>query len=331
MTSPQAFASPKIIYLDQNKWIDVARAVKDPDGYPEHYAVLEKLVEGSKAGRLIVPLTQTNIYETHKISDAGRRHDLAFTQATLSQGRVFRGRHKRLEVEATDVMRRAYGLDPLPRAPNWFLSKVFFEATVEREDDRLGGIVSSRVFEAIQRNPPHFLYNYLMNTPEAVRVAAVKRFSEDSEKLRQRVEARRTRDANESLSMRRRIYSANLMVDDLKLISGFISRAGLPTTNKNEVLRKCARKLIAESPSYLIERELTLKLEAQSREIEENDFRDMQASCAVIAYADIVIAENHFSNLAQQASLDRTFKTRVITRLAGLPAALESSTVEVNS
>jgi hypothetical protein len=135
LTGTQALANAKIVYLDQNKWIDLARAVKDPDGYSEHYLVLEKLVEGAKAGRLIVPLTQTNIYETRKISDPKRRHDLVFTQATLSQGRVFRGRHKRLEVETIDVMRRAYGLGPLPRAPDWFLSKIFFEATVEWKDN----------------------------------------------------------------------------------------------------------------------------------------------------------------------------------------------------
>jgi hypothetical protein len=318
LTGPQAVASPKIVYLDQNKWIDLARAVKDPDGYPEHYSVLEKLVEGAKAGRLIVPLTRTNIYETHKISDPGRRHDLAFTQVTLSQGRVFRGRHKRLEVEATDVMRRAYGLEPWPRAPHWFLSNVFFEATVEWENKRLGGKVSPRVFEAMQQDPPRSLYDYLMNTPESVRVAAVKKFSEDSEKLRQRVEARRARDAGESLSMRRRIYSANLMVDDLELISGFISKAGLSTTNENEVLRKCARKLIAESPSYLIEREITLKLESQSRGIAENDFRDMQTFCAVVAYADVIIAENMFCSLARQAGLDKKFGTQIITNILEL-------------
>jgi hypothetical protein len=110
LAGPQVTAKPKIVYLDQNKWIDLARAVKDPDGHPVHYSVLEKLAETAKAGRLIIPLTQTNIYETHKISDPGRRHDLAFTQVILSQGRVFRGRHKRLEVEATDVMRSTYGL-----------------------------------------------------------------------------------------------------------------------------------------------------------------------------------------------------------------------------
>jgi len=45
-------------------------------------------------GRIIVPLTQTNIYETHKINDPQRRHDLAYVQVTLSQGRAFRGRHR---------------------------------------------------------------------------------------------------------------------------------------------------------------------------------------------------------------------------------------------
>jgi hypothetical protein len=55
----------------------------------------------------------------------------------------------------------------------------------------------------------------------------------------------------------------------------------------------------------------------------------MQAFCAVIAYADIVVAENQFSNLAQQAGLDKIFKTRVTTRLAAFPAEFESSTAQV--
>ena len=322
LTEPTANATPKIVYLDQNKWIDLARAVKAPDDFPEHHAVLEKLVEGSKAGELLVPLTQSNIYETHKISDRARRHDLAFAQATLSQGRVFRGRSKRLEIEATDVMRRAFGLEPLARKPHWFLSNVFFEATIEWEVDGLGGKVSPRVFEAIQRDPPRFLYDYLMNTPEDVRQAAVRKFSEGSEKLRQRVEARRARDANEPLSMRRRIYSATLMVDDLDFLNGLIAKAGLPTTNGREIFQKCARKLITDSPSYFIERELTLKLEALSRQIEENDFRDMQSFGAVVAYADIVVAENMFSNLARQSQLDKKFGTEIITALGGLTSYL---------
>jgi hypothetical protein len=48
------------------------------------------LVEESNAGRLLVPLTATNLYETHKIDIQERREHLAWVQATLSQGMVFR-------------------------------------------------------------------------------------------------------------------------------------------------------------------------------------------------------------------------------------------------
>jgi hypothetical protein len=155
----------QIVYLDQNKWIDLSRAVKYPADYPELRTVLEVLIEEAKAGRLVVPLTQTNIYETHKINDPQRRYDLAHVQVTLSQGRIFRGRHKRLETEVTDVLRGAYGLEPAEHAPQWFLSNIFFEATLEWKDPRLVPI-SERVMEAIKKEPPRYLFEYLMLTPE---------------------------------------------------------------------------------------------------------------------------------------------------------------------
>ena len=65
-------------------------------------------------------------------------------------------------------------------------------------------------------------------------------------------------------------------------------------------MRKNAHKVINDSPTYYIEREIALRLEAQqNRPIEKNDFRDMQTFCAVVAYADVVVAENQFANLAQ--------------------------------
>lgn len=39
LTGPQALTNAKIVYLDQNKWIDLARAVKYPDEKPEMRAV----------------------------------------------------------------------------------------------------------------------------------------------------------------------------------------------------------------------------------------------------------------------------------------------------
>ena len=77
------------------------------------------------------------------------------------------------------------------------------------------------------------------------------------------------------------------------------------------------------SQRFFIERKIALRLEAQSPPIEENDLRDMQTFCAVVAYADIVVAKNLFSNLAIQAGLQKKFETIVTTDLLTLPEQLK--------
>jgi hypothetical protein len=315
-----------IAYLDQNKWIDLARAVNRPAEYPESRKVLETLVERAKAKQVVLPLTQTNIYETHKINDPARRQNLAHVQATLSQGLVFRGRHKRLEMEVTDVLRRAYGLPLTPRDPHWFLSNIFFEATLEWNDPRLGGAVSGQVRDSIRRDPARALFDYLTATPEEVRRLAVSKFSEGADKLRANVETRRQRDANETMDMRRRIQGALLVTSELDLIRSFIAKAEIPGQTESEILRDQCQRIVTDSPTYNIEREIVVRLEAQqNRAIQENDFRDMQTFSAVVAYADIVIAENQFSSLAKQAGFHKSYRTIISPDLLALPSLLETS------
>ncbi|MGH6753313.1 MAG: hypothetical protein ACREDP_14205, partial [Bradyrhizobium sp.] len=164
----------------------------------------------------------------------------------------------------------------------------------------------------------------LTELPEDIRTMAVSKFSEGSEKLRQAIEEKRLRDASEPLSMRRKLASARLMINELDLVLSFMRMAGLPDLDENAVFQKFARSIITECPTFFIEREIGLRVEAQDRPIEENDFRDMQTFCAVVAYADIIVAENMFSNLAVQAGLPKKYGTRVLTKLTDLPDALRS-------
>lgn len=311
----------KILYLDQNKWIELAQGQKSATDFPAQREVLALLVDEANAGRLVIPLTATNLYETQKINIQERREHLAWVQSTLSQGTVFRGRHKRLEIEIVDHLRAGSGLEPLPRDPHWFLSNVFFECTAEIGDTRIPQ-ASERVLEIIRSNPPRFMFEYLIGLPEDIRIASVSKFSEGSEKLRQAIEERRLRDASENVSMRRKLSSARLMINELDLVLSFIRMAELPEPDENAVLQKFARSIVNECPTYFIEREIGLRIEAQDRSIEENDFRDMQTFCAVIAYADIIVAENMFSNLAMQARLHKKYCTRITTKLADIPEAI---------
>lgn len=314
---------PRVVYLDQNKWIELARALKHPSDYPPQYRLLAAITREIEAGRLVLPLTAANIYETHKINDPQRRHELAILQATASQGLVFRGRHRRLETELNDLWCALYERSPIAREPLWFLSEVFFEAYADWNDPRLTALPLTEAGVNVVRNDPaRWLYEFLMVTPEDVRVAAIRKFSDGSEGLRQRIEERRRQHAGESLAMRRRIQSALLMINEYELILTFARRAGFAWKSIGDMGEANARRVIEDVPTYYVEREIALRLEAQARAVEENDFRDMQSFCAIIPYANEVVGEKQFVNLARQAKLDRKFGTILRTDILALAEGL---------
>jgi hypothetical protein len=308
----------RIVYLDQNKWIELARAAKFPAERREMHDLVQEVADAVADDRLMLPLAATNIYETHKINDRQRRSELASFQARFSRGIVFRGRYKRLEVEISALLRRIYNLPDAPEEPNWFLSTVFFEAFLESNDERLIAPISDRLLNFLRACPDLCLYDYLMECPEDVRVAAVRRFSAGSEKLRLRVENRRAQHSNESESMRRKLYSAVLMLDEIELILAIARKAGVAWSSTADMDASTARQIITDVPTYYIEREIALRLEAQDRPIHENDFRDMQSFCAVLPYVDQVIGENQFVNLAQQAGLNKKYRAELATDIFAL-------------
>jgi hypothetical protein len=72
------------VYLDQNKWVDLARAeTGHPDGEPfvETMAILKKAVDD---GRARFPLSAAHYYETSNRRDRRKRVELATTMARLA-------------------------------------------------------------------------------------------------------------------------------------------------------------------------------------------------------------------------------------------------------
>jgi hypothetical protein len=263
----------QIVYLDQNKWIELARAVKRPDENRALSTLVEHVAAAVRAGRLVLPLSATIIYETYKINSAQRRHDLAVLQATLSGGLVFRGRYKRLGEELCSVLRDAAGLVSVFRDDYWFLSRVFLEAYAEYDDPRLRGMISDRVFNLIQKYPADALYSHIATAPDEERIEAVSRFSAGSEQLRLRIEERRRRHVDEPLAMRRRIYSALIVIDEATLILQAARKSGTAWTTFSDMGGHVVRRLVRDVPTYYVERELALRLEAQARPARRKRFQ----------------------------------------------------------
>lgn len=312
----------RIVYLDQNQWIKLARALKKPRHYPELASLAAAVEEAATLGKLYLPLTAANIYETYKINDPGRRTDLATIQCRMSQGRVFVGRHKRLTREIAAVVRAIYGQSEDAVEERWFLSNIFFEAFAAHDDERLPTQIPSTVLTAIGIAPAFALFDFLTNSPEDIRRLAVKQWSDGSVQLGQRIEQRRRMLAKESMSMRRRAYSAHLMIDELEVILRFACAAGADWRAVKDIGAANARRLMREVPAYHTERELAIRIESLTRPVNENDFRDMATFCATLPYADCVVSENLFVNLARQARLDERFQTTITTDLMAVATFL---------
>jgi hypothetical protein len=306
-----------IISLDQNKWIELAKAWKQPGKYPQQYKLLEDIADAQKEAKVIFPLTTANIYETFKISDEKRRNDLALFQATLSQGIVFVGRHERLTQQATNYIRECYDFKPLIRIEPSFLSDVHWEAFAGLHDPRLG--IKPHMAKLIERrcrqNPIGSLLEHFTGNQDSFRRKAVGDWSKGATALLSRLEKRRDKVKGEPKDMQHRIYSALLVLDDIGFLNECVNNSGVPFENIFEMGDKNVLGLVPAIPTYRIERDLVVRLESHQRRLNENDLRDMQHFSTTIPYADCLISEKFFVNIAKQSKLDAAYNTRISTNI----------------
>ncbi|MBT3240310.1 MAG: hypothetical protein HON98_11590 [Chloroflexi bacterium] len=99
----------KVIYLDQNKWIDLARAFhKRPDG-EKFLEIFDKLRNGVEKKEIILPLDFSRFTETRKISNNGRRRRLATVMGNLSKAWTLAPQEKIINLEIRSALTQIYG------------------------------------------------------------------------------------------------------------------------------------------------------------------------------------------------------------------------------
>lgn len=243
---------------------------------------------------------------------------MAHTQAVISGGRVFRSRRRIFGETLAAYLARRHGIShPEPEA-HWFLSDLWFESAADYSPQTYGFEISQPVLDFLRQDPVRALFDYLMAGEEDVRLEAVRRYSASSAELIGGIESRRAIAAGETLALRKRAYGARLIIDELDFILATGRQLGLDWRTVSDIGSSLVRRIAAEIPILNIERELAVRLEDQARGINENDLRDMAAFTTVVPFADLVVAEKQFVNLARQASLDKDHKTTLMTSIFDL-------------
>jgi hypothetical protein len=108
-------AFPKLLCLDQNKWIDLARAHYRRNGGEPFADALAAVREAISKDRIIVPVMPSNLIEVSEPADEGRRQRLAEFMVDVS------GNHSMLNPKNVEraqlrhaVIRNFMGQDPGP-------------------------------------------------------------------------------------------------------------------------------------------------------------------------------------------------------------------------
>lgn len=311
-------SSRRILYVDQNAWIALAQGAWDAAAHPAEHAALTLIIRALQADRIAVPLSFANIYETAKVNDPVRRTHLASVQSTISRGHVIRSRRRILEETVLRHIADRLSLEVPPLSDGWFLSDLWFEAAGDYTPERYGFEISGPVLAMIRQDPAFALFNFLAEGDDGVRTEAVRRFSTGSAALIAKLETRRRIVAGETFALRRRAYSARLLLDESEFVFTIAKRLKLAWTSVSDIGASLAKSLVADVPPMNVERELVVRLEDQNRALNENDLRDMDAFTTALPLADVLVAEKPFVNLARQARLGEKYGTTLLTAVTEL-------------
>ncbi len=317
-------SAAKILYLDQNAWVELAHGAWDKANFPKQHRALTILVTAVKSGDFTIPLSFTNIYETAKINDPVKRANIALTQSLISGGRVFRGRRRILEETLSAYLADRFALSYSPPDSGWFLSDLWFESSADYSPEIYGNVIPERVLKLVRANPAKMLLDFLTSSDETVRRSAVIQFSTASADLISRIEGRRVIAGSEALAMRKRIYGASMILDEIEFILTQGRKLGFEWQSADDIGSSLVHGIVENVSILHVERELAVRLEKEAHTISENDLRDMIAFSIILPLADILVGEQHFVNLARQSRLGKQYATSLHTSVFDLASELSS-------
>jgi hypothetical protein len=306
---------PKCLYLDQNKWISLSRAVNGL-GDSHLKPVAELLQRAVSAGKLIVPLSNIHVLETSAPGDASRRRRLAGTMVQLSANWVIRPYHVMQRDEIRKAIAAKLGLvgDPLPSGRPYAICKGILRAL---DEFTVEGPQASEAEAYIQS--PEFTAS----------TAAATLRSQEVEDARQqtagRDEAVSALSRNELLQLDVR----NLITDErfLRDIKLSLKQLGCPAVAMNPHLTSFQQHLefIRAVPTANVF--LTLGQERfhdRNRRTDRNDFKDIGFLRVALPYANLVVAERYWSAVCNRSGLAQAYDTAVCSDLERLPELLEA-------
>lgn len=321
----------KRIYLDQNKWIDLAAAAKGLDRGSRYRDVLTLATAGAEHGRASFPLSCIHYIEiTFRRWDA--RQELARTMAALSRYHTIAPFNVLVHPEIDRALQTVLGKPEIPREAQVFgvgvghafnqevrAFRVPDDLDVDPEYRRLFNRFAAERTEwaMLAGLPPE------SGIDEAALDAAQREVGDRLAREQEQSRMRR-RDANWHKGERaNRLTKATALTNWKDEIEVALSRARLTWGQLLALGREGVSAFVEAIPTIHVASELErLRCAATDKPWEPNDINDVFFLIPALIYCDVVVTERQWVDLARRPELDKRYGTVLLSDLADLSQLL---------
>jgi hypothetical protein len=323
------------VYLDQNKWIDLARALNgDELGAPFRDAATV-ICAAVDAGRASLPLSSGHMFETWKRRDAESRQSLASVMATVSKNHAIAPPWVLLPGELDRALQRRFGrpLTALPLQPfGWGLAHRSGHRAPQLSQEIRDAILSANP-RATDQDVTEWIDGVLLEgPPEDLPVGDIPQppveFAEqfaDGESAQAQIFVEHGADKD----LRRRAVTERSLRDIADPLHDAQVRALVTNDELIALGEDGMTEFILDLPSRAGGLELMWRQHdnAETR-WHPNDLNDIAYLSTALAYCDVLVTERRWAHMFNQSDLPARFETTVLANLADLTELLVAASVD---
>jgi len=328
------------VYLDQNKWIDLARAAS---GHGKGTPFIDALDAGRAAvesGWASFPLDFYRYAETGKHSNAEARIRLADFMFELSRQETIAHPRTLLPGEIDVALNHRYGRPAFPRKPKVFgtgITHILEVLELPKLDwSRLPsghGFTGDKLALLKEIGDRVIELELLRAGPETARSMGIDtklrdlddQFVADEERVGEEIRKRGLRDFHLELAVRASDLGAMRTP-----ITEALDRVGMSWESfADGLLPTEAVSFVDDLPTRQVANVMrAAKLRQSEQKWERNDFNDIAALSVAVVHCDVVVTEKQWVHRLHQAGVDRRYGTTLLSNATKLPEVLARASAE---
>ncbi|NVM54050.1 MAG: hypothetical protein HWN66_10155 [Candidatus Helarchaeota archaeon] len=319
----------KLLYLDQNMWIYLARIYYKVDTNSVRSRILNKIIELVESNKLIVPINLSNVQETLKRRDSGSRERLAEFMIKISKGYTFIPYVFLLDIEIRNLFKCKINF-PETDIRKYAIGKgiSFLLGGVPRmKTDKIDSTLLEKINKEARKHfdSPEFLLQCMLEPENNIWTSE---FTGEIDEMQQNIEKSRKEALKVKDRTRRyKFQVARHWIDSINhrivKISSELNipwNTIIPPSPSADQIVEIFHELPISYTNFCLYNGRNRQIH---RPIEINDFLDIGSLSFAIPHCDFVVAERFFISIAQNAHLDELYNTVLLSNLEDLEVYLD--------